>query len=182
MRKHVLAQKANRSRRYGRIGSVSQQQTTPPRILSVDARYPRLKKTEKLFNEKEGVIRGLRAEPQVRLRVSCIAHQPFYLYGTFHDTPTFRSSARRRFGLGLHIQHAFVRSRPEGPCFIDSPPPHFSHEYISEVKSDWVRSRSQFAGDEDFFNLGFTPVIGIVERRKCDVQHRRNRHQLVEWS
>ena len=160
MRKHVLAQKANRSRRYGRIGSVSQQQTTPSNP-QCRCTHPRLKKTEKLFNEKEGVIRGLRAEPQVRLRVSCIAHQPFYLYGTFHDGKHAYLSFFKRVvdsDLDFTFNMPSFAQDPKVHASLTPPPPHFSHEYISEVKSDWVRSRSQFAGDEDFFNLGFTPV------------------------
>jgi len=157
----VLAQKADRSRGYGRIGSVSQQQTSFPRILEVLARYPRIKKTETLFNEKEGVVRSVRPEPKVRLRISCLPHQPFYLYGTFHDG---KSSYLSFFKRVVDSDLDFTFSMPPGAqdpkvhASMTPPPPHLSHEYISEAKSNWIRSRSQFAGNDDFFNLGFTPV------------------------
>ena len=161
MRKHVLAQKANRSRSYGRIGSVSQQQTNAPRILSVAAYYPTINQTDILHTEKEGTRRGLRQQPLVRLKVSCLPSQPFYLYGTFHDGKVaYLSFFVRVLDPELDFQFKMPASAqdPKIHASLTPPPPHYSHHYISEAKSEWVKSRSLLATDEDFFNLGFTPA------------------------
>jgi hypothetical protein len=46
---------------------------------------------------------------------------------------------------------------PKVHASLTPPPAHYSHEYISEEKSQWVRSRSLMATDEEFLNLGFVP-------------------------
>jgi len=46
---------------------------------------------------------------------------------------------------------------PKVHASLTPPPAHYSHEYISEAKSQWVRSRSLMATDEEFLNLGFVP-------------------------
>jgi hypothetical protein len=167
LRKHVLAQKANRSRRYGRIGSVSQQQTNTPRIISVAAHYPTINQTDILHTEKEGTLRGLRQQPLVRLKVSCLPSQPFYLYGTFHDgKAAYLSFFVRVLDPELDFQFKMPASAqdPKIHASLTPPPPHYSHHYISEAKSEWVKSRSLLATDEDFFNLGFTPATPTLWR------------------
>lgn len=157
----MLAQKADRSRRYGRIGSVSQQQTNTPRLLQVTAHYPLLKRTEILHTDREGTRKGLEATPRVQLSVSATVPQPFYLYGTFDDGQAAYLSFFKRITSAdsdfAFTMPSFARN-PKIHASLTPPPPHYSHQYISEAKSEWIRSRALHATDVDFFNLGFQPV------------------------
>ena len=185
MRKHVLAQKANRSRRYGRIGSVSQQQTSGPRILSIAAHYPNIRQSDILYTEKEGTIRGLRNQPLVQLKLACIPSQPFYLYGSFHDGQrAYLSFFMRVVNSDLDFQFklpAFAQD-PKVHASLTPPPAHYSHEYISEAKSQWVRSRSLMATDEEFLNLGFVPPTPSLWEKNSTMPLREGSNTLRYWS
>tara|TARA_B100000035_G_scaffold301104_1_gene297364 strand:- start:5988 stop:9359 length:3372 start_codon:yes stop_codon:yes gene_type:complete len=139
---------------------VSQQQTSGPRILSIAAHYPNIRQSDILYTEKEGAIRGLRNQPLVQLKLACIPSQPFYLYGSFHDGQrAYLSFFMRVVNSDLDFQFklpAFGQD-PKVHASLTPPPAHYSHEYISEAKSQWVRSRSLMATDEEFLNLGFVP-------------------------
>lgn len=185
MRKHVLAQKANRSRRYGRIGSVSQQQTSTPRIIKVAAHYPAINQTDILHTEKEGTLRGLRQQPLVRLKVTSLPSQPFYLYGSFHDGRTAYLSFFKRVvdsDLDFTFNMPSFAQSPKIHASLTPPPAHFSHQYISEAKSQWVRSRSLLASEEEFFSLGFVPATPRLWEKNSTMPEREGSDTLRYWS
>ena len=162
----MLAQKANRSRRYGRIGSVSTAHTEQvPVIMEIRADYPTLNRTDLLYTQKDGVLKTLRKAPLATIHVSSLSQKPFYLYGTFED----------RRGNHLFFLEQIIGESKSIPVAMPSsamnpkihasltPPKGFNITRLDEGRAQFLRNTALLAKQEPFLNLGSFNKYGNVD-------------------
>ena len=162
----MLAQKANRSRRYGRIGSVSTAHTEQvPVIMEIRADYPTLNRTDLLYTQKDGVLKTLRKAPLATIHVSSLSQKPFYLYGTFED----------RRGNHLFFLEQIMGENKSIPVAMPSsainpkihasltPPKGFNITRLDEGRAQFLRNTALLAKQEPFLNLGSFNKYGNVD-------------------
>ena len=162
----MLAQKANRSRRYGRIGSVSTAHTEQaPVIMEIRADYPTLNRTDLLYTQKDGVLKTLRKAPLATIHISSLSQKPFYLYGTFED----------RRGNHLFFLEQIIGENKSIPVAMPSsamnpkihasltPPKGFNITRLDEGRAQFLRNTALLAKQEPFLNLGSFNKYGNVD-------------------
>lgn len=159
MRKHVLAQKADRSRSYGRIGNVTQIEQKPV-IIDVTVDYPTMNRRETIYTHSRGFIKKMEPTHHAVVHMTCTSQKPFYFYGSFRKN----GQAYLMFLEQVFNPQVSVRVNPPLAATdfrihaSELPPSGYSYDYLNESKRRFMASRAAVSSDQAFLNLGFTPV------------------------
>jgi len=163
LRKHVLAQKADRSRSYGRIGNVTQIEQKPV-IIDVTVDYPTMNRRETIYTHSRGFIKKMEPTHVAVVHMTCTSQKPFYFYGSF------RKNGQAYLMFLEQVFNPQVSVRVKAPLSAtdfrihasEFPPSGYSHDHLNESKRQFMASRAAVSSDEAFLNLGFTPVNNPV--------------------
>jgi hypothetical protein len=159
LRKHVLAQKADRSRSYGRIGNVTQIEQKPV-IIDVTVDYPTMNRRETIYTHSRGFIKKMEPTHHAVVHMTCTSQKPFYFYGSFRKN----GQAYLMFLEQVFNPQVSVRVNPPLAATdfrihaSELPPSGYSYDYLNESKRRFMASRAAVSSDQAFLNLGFTPV------------------------